>query len=117
MIDTLNKTYGLPTLKGDQRQEFIGDALLTFLLRDILCTDWTQLHFQRGKILKYCNNRNLSIIARHMGIEPFGKNNPLKDHADAMEAKLYQIYKSNGLDAARQFVEEHIIGNEHLLET
>lgn len=105
------KTKVLP-MKVEQSEEFkrkesIGDGLLSFLVREMIMTDWSMRNTQRIKAEKICSNDYLIYCAVKAGIKPSSSDSsvyPNKRYADKMEVVLYETYQSGGMDAAREWI-------------
>lgn len=116
--DLLAQALTHPSMKANhnQRLEFLGDAVLEFIMSDILYHDHPE--FQEGNLthlraLLVCEDA-LSPVARSIGLgealrmdhgeEITGGRTKPSVLCDAMEAVLAAVYLDGGLDEARALV-------------
>jgi len=104
-------------LESNERLEFLGDAILDFVLAEILYTEYSLNEGEMSKIRStVASEIILSVVAREIKLGDFlllgkGEENSggrTKDSllADAFEAVLAAIYLSKGLEEARNFAEK-----------
>ncbi|WP_068346674.1 ribonuclease III [Kosmotoga arenicorallina] len=104
-------------LESNERLEFLGDAILDFILAEILYTEYSLSEGRMSKIRSAVASESiLSRAAREIKLGDFlllgkGEENSggrEKDSllADAFEAVLAAIYLSKGLEDAKNFIEE-----------
>ena len=116
--DLLAQALTHPSMKANhnQRLEFLGDAVLEFIMSDILYHDHPE--FQEGNLthlraLLVCEDA-LSPVARSIGLgealrmdhgeEITGGRTKPSVLCDAMEAVLAAVYLDGGLEAAREII-------------
>ena len=131
LMQTLGYTFRDPSLlrralthpsmgaNDNQRPEFLGDAVLQYLMSDILYTNHPECHegqLTHLRALLVCEAA-LSQVARSLHVGDFllmdkgevltgGRDKP-SVLCDAMEAILAAVYLDGGLDAARQLIIRH----------
>ncbi|MGH9804035.1 MAG: ribonuclease III [Candidatus Acidiferrales bacterium] len=105
----------------NERLEFLGDAILGFVVSDVLC-----MHFPRlseGKLSRIranlVNRRRLRLVAEKLelgrylrlgpGEEKTGGRHKQAILANAVEAVVAALYRDGGLEPARRFVEEFFL--------
>lgn len=114
----LRRALTHPSLGPDdnQRLEFLGDAVLQFLMSDILYAshaEWHEGQLTHHRALLVCEAA-LSQVARELHVGDFlrmdkgesstgGREKP-SVLCDAMEAILAAVYLDGGLEAARQII-------------
>ena len=114
----LHRALTHPSMGADdnQRLEFLGDAVLQYLMSDILYTTHPECHegqLTHLRALLVCEAA-LSQVARSLRVGDFlrmdkgeeltgGRDKP-SVLCDAMEAILAAVYLDGGLDAARQII-------------
>lgn len=97
-----------------KRKEFLGDALIKFVVGDIYCTKFD--HFQTNthvpKIELIIRNHIMIKLAKAIGIEPHpedviecGEFKPDKPYANAFEVHVYDLYIREGIEAVYNFVD------------
>jgi len=111
--------------KDNERLEFFGDAILEFVLSDLLFKRFP-LH-REGELTRIraslVDEESLAVMAHRIGLgrylrlgrgeERSGGREKKSILADAYEAFLAAVYLDGGLDPVRALVEAHL---EHLLE-
>lgn len=121
---SLNEAEGR-TEKDNERLEFFGDAILEFVLSDLLFKRFP-LH-REGELTRIraslVDEESLAVMAQRIGLgrylrlgrgeERSGGREKRSILADAYEAFLAAVYLDGGLDPVRALVEAHL---EHLLE-
>ena len=112
---------------SNERLEFLGDAVLNFIVADYLHTAHPGM--EEGELTKYrsrlVNRKILSQRAKELRISEFlflsssaaqsidsGSESIL---ADAFEAIIGALYLDGGIEAARGFVHRAILSKEHVL--
>ncbi len=103
--------------KEFKRREFLGDGLLCFVSREVICTNHTKLQQKAERYIE--SNRILAQIAKKLELVPHeGEKLPanvehgdIKPYANALEVKLYDVYLEQGFDGAKQWFVENIYGN------
>lgn len=107
-----HRSFGLP---NNERLEFLGDAILDFVVAFLLYQTFP--HLKEGELSRLRANlvqqSTLAQIAQTLDLNQFlflgegeRKNNPLPDSilADAMEALFGAIFVDSGFDAAQKVV-------------
>lgn len=108
-------------LKSNERLEFLGDAILEFLVSEYIYQTYQEqpegnLTSMRARLV--CT-QNLSQVSRRLGLGRLlllsrgedknrGRQNP-SILADLLEAVIGAIYLDQGIDKAKQFVHQHIL--------
>jgi len=94
----------------EKRKEYIGDGLLTFLLRDILFAPGCDRAAQREIEFHISSNKYLNVVGEKMQLQtvshPHDNNVSTKAYANAVEALVYSVYTEKGLPAAKEFIEQ-----------
>lgn len=108
--------------QGDNEQlEFLGDAILGFLVSDALCTELP--HLREGKLSRIKSNlvsrRTLCRVGERLdlgqhlrlgaGEEKTGGRRKEALLANAVEAVVAAIYRDGGLRPTRRFVEDFLL--------
>lgn len=109
------------TPRDNERLEFLGDAIVGFLVSDALC----QLcpTFSEGKLSRIKSNlvsaRSLSRVAARLELGRYLRLGPGEEKtggrhkqgllANAVEALVAALYRDGGLEAARRFVEAFLL--------
>jgi ribonuclease-3 len=101
--------------KSYERLEFLGDAVLTFLITEFLIENFPEE--TEGRLTKrraaLVNSNTLSIIGRDLGImsyliagsiEEFSDSEATKVIEDVTEALLGALYLDGGIEVCKQFV-------------
>jgi len=109
---------------GDNEQlEFLGDAVLGFLISDLLVARFPDLPEGRLSKLKaqLVSASHLYVVASRLGIGEFlrlGRGEELSGgrskkalSANALEAVLAAIYLDRGMEPCRSFVEKTLVGD------
>jgi hypothetical protein len=104
--------------RSNERLEFLGDALLGFLVADTLferfpdapegdLTDWRVALIRTDTLARWARQRELGPL---LYLERGARPGELSDRVlgNAFEAILAAIYCDAGLDAARAFLAEHL---------
>jgi ribonuclease-3 len=105
----------------NERLEFLGDAILGFVVSDVLCTHFPRL--SEGKLSRIranlVNRRRLRLVAEKLelgrylrlgpGEEKTGGRHKQAILANAVEAVVAALYRDGGLEPARRFVEEFFL--------
>jgi dsRNA-specific ribonuclease len=97
-----------------KRKELIGDALLLFIAREMLLTDYNDRIKQGKTIQRVTCNKLLEKVAKKIGLKPFHPDKKMemkKPYADAVEVKIYDIYLEGGIEAAKAWFTENIFKN------
>jgi ribonuclease-3 len=115
-------------IKDNEQLEFLGDAILSFLVAEALVK-----RFQNDAEGLLSGRKNMIVSAQHLheaaaglglgdfmilssGEQKQGARTRPGVLADAMEALLAAVYLDAGIEAARQLVECHILGNGVFLD-
>jgi ribonuclease-3 len=116
-----------PPSQDNEQLEFLGDAILGFLVSESLVSRYPGYHEGRLSILKnyLVSASHLHEVAQKVGLGEFlllGRGEELSGGrvkkgllADAVEALIAAIHLDAGIDEARQFVVRHILGAEQEL--
>jgi len=99
-----------------QKQEFVGDALLSAVVREYVYL-WFEFKEERATnsnlCSSICSNRNLILVANRLGIEPFESeqqgNISEKRFANAVEITIYRLYAEYGYEYIKKWVMDNII--------
>lgn len=105
----------------NERLEFLGDAILGFVVSDALCTQFPRL--SEGKLSRIranlVNRKRLRLVAGSLdlgrylhlgpGEEKTGGRHKQAILANAVEALVAALYRDGGLEPARRFVEEFFL--------
>lgn len=108
-------------LQSNERLEFLGDSILNFLVAEWLYQQFPEA--EEGHLTKVrsrlVSGRALADCARRLHLADFVFMSPSANQSlragsdsilvDACEAVLAAIYLDGGLQAARVFIEEHIL--------
>ncbi|MCD8239209.1 MAG: ribonuclease III [Clostridiales bacterium] len=107
---------GMPTYRNNERQEFLGDAVLEIVVSDYIFNKYKLM--PEGEMTKLragavCEE-SLAAAARKIGLgeylylgkgeEQTGGRNRSSILADAMEAVFGAVYLDGGIEAARPFI-------------
>jgi ribonuclease-3 len=109
-------------VRDNEALEFLGDAILSFLVGDELHRRYPE--FREGRLTKVkaslVQSSNLAPLAHGLGIgkklrlgrgeKKTGGHNKDSLLADAFEAVLAAVYRDGGMNAARAFVRRHMGG-------
>jgi len=116
-------------LRDNEQLEFLGDAVLGFLISEVLVQRYPGHREGRLSIIKnfLVSASHLYEIAQQVDLGAFlllGRGEELSGGrlkrgllADAVEALIAALYLDGGADAARQFVVRHVLGASSDLET
>lgn len=112
--------------RGNERLEFLGDAILKFIITDMLWCDYP--HLSTSKLRATCNklvenaqiapiseDLNLFKISQELKLSPnLSKGTILREKrkADYVEALIAAIYEDNGLEVSKAFVKRFWRGEE-----
>ncbi len=119
---------GQAPFQDNEQLEFLGDAILGFLVSESLVCRYPAYREGRLSILKnyLVSASHLHEVAQKIGLGAYlllGRGEELSGGrvkkgllADAVEALIAAAYLDAGIDAARQFVIRHILGAEQELE-
>jgi len=102
-----------------RRKEYVGDALLSFVAREVLCTDWKHRKKQREVECALMSNQSLERIGKKIGLKPIedsGHNKQHKKYACAVEIKLYEVYLDCGIEGAKDWFKQNILSNYNKLQ-
>lgn len=95
--------------------EFVGDSLLSFIVRDYYFSSGVSRNITIKEVYKVVSNNHLSICfdILNMKLNPiFHKNNTLiKAKANQMEYYIYYLYRDKGFNTVKNFIIENIIKN------
>lgn len=109
-------------LRDNEQLEFLGDSILGFLISECLVQRYPEYREGRLSILKnyLVSASHLHEVAQRLGLGEYlllGRGEELSGGrvkrgllADAVEALIAAIYLDGGMDAARCFVVEHVVG-------
>ena len=109
------------TMHSNERLEFLGDAVLNFLVADFLHTQYP--HLAEGDLTKYrsrlVNRKILAQRAKELNVGEFLFLSPSASQsldsgsdsilADAFEALIGALYLDGGMEAAKAFVERNLL--------
>jgi ribonuclease-3 len=118
-----------PQSKSNERLEFLGDAILNFLVADYLYRTYPQM--EEGDLTKVrsrlVNRKSLALRAKELRLSDFlllspsalqsvdsGSDSIL---ADAFESIIGALYVDGGLDAARGFVSRSLLSDTSILNS
>jgi ribonuclease-3 len=117
-------------LTDNEQLEFLGDAILGFLISEALVDRYPTYREGRLSILKnyLVSASHLYDVAQRIGLGEFlllGRGEELSGGrvkrgllADAVEALIAAVHRDAGIDAARGFVLDHIMsGEKELVES
>lgn len=103
--------------KGNERLEFLGDAVISLVVGDFLFQHFRQS--SEGQLTSFrarlvCRDR-LNMVARQLGLHqhldksvPLGKN--AEDvYGNSLEALVGAIYMVDGFDRAKAFIERYLL--------
>ncbi len=104
-----------PEQPSNERLEFLGDAVLSLVIADLLHTGWQLAEGEMAMVrAAVVNEATLAAVARRLGIgaalrlgrgeEATGGRDKASILADAMEAVLGAVYLDGGLEAARRLI-------------
>ena len=113
----------------NEQFEFLGDAILGFIVSDILVRKFPD--YREGQLTKLraqlVSSDHLYTVAQALRLGGFlllGRGEEMSGGrekrallADAVEAIISAVYLDGGLDAARSIVEKHIVGRLEVLES
>ena len=95
--------------------EFVGDSLLSFIVRDYYFCSGVERNITIKEVYKVVSNNHLSACfdILKMELNPiFHKNNTLiKAKANQMEYYIYYLYRDKGFNTVKKFIIENIIKN------
>lgn len=111
---------GRRKLEHNERLEFLGDAVLSIVVRHYLYTTFNEAE---GKMTEWCNvlvcNQTLAEIAQSLGLLPYlqvsrgevrnSTHAKERQLADLFEALVGAIYIDRGLEVAARFVLQYIL--------
>lgn len=111
---------GKRKLEHNERLEFLGDAVLSIVVRHYL---YATFHETEGKMTEWCSelvcNRTLADVAKFFGLLPYlqvGRGEAQnsthakeRQLANLFEALVGAIYIDRGLEIAARFVLQHIL--------
>jgi ribonuclease-3 len=115
--------------EGDNEQlEFLGDAILGFVVSECLVRRFAS--YPEGRLSKLkahlVSAARLHEVAQALGLGEYlflGRGEEMSGGrekkallSDAVEALIAAVYLDAGLEAARQFIETHVIGTFHSRE-
>lgn len=106
----------------NERLEFLGDAIVGFVVSDVLCALFPTL--SEGKLSRIkanlVNARSLRHVAERLELGRYLRLGPGEEKtggrqkqgllANAVEALVAALYRDGGMDPARQFVEDFLLG-------
>ncbi len=110
------KEKNIKSLEDNERLEFFGDAILKFVISELLIRDYDD--YDEGKLSKLrayvISEKVLSKIAAELNMKRYiltGRNEskslPVSILADALEAFLAVIYYDCGITVVRKFILEY----------
>jgi len=111
---------GEPTLGDNEQMEFLGDAVLGFLVSEVLVAEYPSL--PEGELSKLkahlVSATHLHCVAQKLDLGEYlllGRGEELTGGrgkkallADAVEALIAGVYLDGGIDAARRLVNQHV---------
>lgn len=113
-----------PTSLDNERLEFLGDSILGFLISESLVlrhSDWPEGRLSKLKA-HIVSATHLHGVAQHLGLGSFlqlGRSEEMSGGrhkkmllANAVEAIIAALHIDGGIDVARKFVIENILGND-----
>ena len=117
-----------PGLVDNEQLEFLGDAILGFLASEVLLKRYPG--FPEGQLSKLKSHLvsavHLHLVAQALSLGSYlrlGRGEEMSGGrekkallGDAVEAVLAAMYLDGGLDAARRFVDERVIGSAEQCE-
>jgi ribonuclease-3 len=112
----------------NEQFEFLGDAILGFIVSDVLVRKFPS--YREGQLTKLraqlVSSQHLHVVAVSLGLGEFlllGRGEEMSGGrekkallADAVEAIIAAVYMDGGLEPARRIVEQHVIGEIDALE-
>lgn len=120
-----NKNYALP---HNERLEFLGDAVLEFIVTDYLykkfdnsegeMTNWRAALVKGDMLSKIANNFGMGelMLLSHGEAKTGGRERKVL-LANAFEALVGAIYLDQGIESARKFISKHLISHlEEIIE-
>ena len=116
------KSAGSQQLVDNEQLEFLGDSILGFVVSECLVRRYPA--FPEGRLSKLkahlVSAARLHVVAQELHLGDYlllGKGEEMSGGrekkallSDAVEALIAAIYLDAGLDAARSFIETHIVG-------
>jgi ribonuclease-3 len=110
-----------PHGRDNERLEFLGDAILGFVVSDALCELFPRL--SEGKLSRVkanlVNRRSLCRVAKRLELGRYLRLGPGEEKtggrqkqailANAVEALLAALYRDGGLEAAHRFLESFLL--------
>ena len=117
-----------PALADNEQLEFLGDAILGFIVSDVLLARHPA--YPEGRLSKLkahlvsASHLHAAALRLHLGEhlrlsrgeEMSGGRGKKALLANALEALIAALYLDGGIEAARRFVAEHVIGEASLDE-
>ncbi len=108
--------------KGNERLEFLGDAVISLVVGDFLYQQFPKA--SEGQLTSYrarlvCRER-LNEVARHIKLhQHLNKGIPLHTNAEdvygnSLEALVGAIYSADGFQQAKNFINQYILGKPAL---
>ena len=119
----------IPSSGDNEQLEFLGDAILGFVVSECLVRRFASAPEGRLSKLKahLVSAARLYEVAQTLALGDFlflGRGEEMSGGrakkallADAMEALIAAMYLDGGLDAARTFIETHVVGSFAVAET
>jgi ribonuclease III len=116
------------SVADNEQLEFLGDAVLGFVVSDILLLDFPS--YREGQLTKLraqlVSEIHLHEVARELNLGEFlrlGRGEEMSGGrakkallADAVEAIIAAAYLDGGLEAARAIIERHVVGATDALD-
>lgn len=97
-----------------KNQEFVGDALISFIVRDYFASQGVERTITLSKVYTLVSNKHLSEVFDNLSLKLnpiFHVNStPIKAKANQIEYMVYQMYKEEGLEKVKDFIIKNIIG-------
>lgn len=115
-------------LADNEQLEFLGDAILGFVVSDVLLRRFPL--YSEGQLTKLraqlVSEHHLHLVAQNLSIGEFlllGRGEEMSGGrfkkallADAVEAVLAALYLDGGIDVAREVIHRHIVGKPEALD-
>ncbi len=125
LVQALTHRSHRPPEGGDvadnERLEFLGDAILGFIVSDVLCRRLPQL--SEGQLSRIranlVNRRSLGLLAKRLEVGLYLRLGPGEEKtggrekqailSNAVEALVAALYLDGGLEPVRQFLENYLL--------
>lgn len=88
--------------------ERLGDAVLRLCLIEIFFFDGAKKkHSTNWTIARMQTNAFMEVVSKKMGIIPHPQDNSKKKYANALEARIGEVYKLYGIEKAKELVRNY----------